>query len=297
MLLLAASFGTALSQIELECNFQAFFTQYICYLDRIEVLNPAESVTITGQHLGDRTNADVNTVLIDNSNTPFMIQELFEAFPNLYELAVFNSNLQSINVSSSVQLIWLDLYRNNISRIEPSSVTGLASQRRLNYLDWTSNQIREIDEDAFVGLDSVLSLFLMDNLIEEIRNQTFHPLTNITRIELERNRLTRIEETTFAMNRNLQALYLESNEINAISPLFLASQRESLEYVNLSDNRCVSQFFNLNNIQENWDLMNNELLPCFDNFNGTVPELRRVIMEFTGSIAIYDEFGNILARF
>lgn len=293
-----ASFGSTLSQdVELQCDYVLFFGEYICFLNGIEVLDPSANVIFTGQHIGDRTNDDVEIVQIDNSNTPFVIPQIFTTFPFLIDLTVQESNLQSINIPDSIQLVWLYLYGNNISTIESSDVTGLVSQRSLNYLYITSSLVQNIDENAFVGLENVTALVLINNNITEIRNGTLAPLVNVRRIDFERNSLSRIEEDTFAWNRNVQSIYLEFNQINAVSPRFLVSQRDSfLNYVNLRGNECVDELYFVNE-ETGLIRMNNELRGCFNNFLGEVSELRRVIMEFVGHITIIDEFGNIIARF
>lgn len=290
--------GSNVSQdIELQCEYALFFGEYICYLIDIEVLNPSANVTITGQHIGDRTNDDVDMVDIISSNTPFMIPQIFTTFPNIMDLAIENSNLQSINIPENVQLVWIFLFENNISRIDAGTVTGLANQRRLNFLYLPSNLIQDVDEDAFVGLGNLSALVLLDNQITQIKNRTLAPLINAVRIDYELNLLTIIEEDTFAWNSNIQSIGLHNNQIIAISPKFLASQRESsLSIISLDNNNCINETFSVES-EDGWIFLNNELRDCFHNFIGEVSEVRRVIMEFVGNITIIDEFGNIIARF
>lgn len=43
-------------------------------------------------------------------------------------------------------------------------------------------------------------------------------------------------------------------------------------------------------------VLNNALTLCIDNFRGERRETRRITLEFQGPLALFDEFGNILAR-
>lgn len=298
MLFLLASFGSSSSQdIELVCEFEIFIGEYTCWLSNIEVLNPLANVTVTGEHVEDRNNSDVETVRIRNSTTPFMIQQIFETFPNMMEINIQDSHLESLRIPDSVQLTYVYLNGNNISIIEASSVTGLNNQRQLRDLYLIDCQIGEVDENAFVGLENLTgAVVLIRNQIQEIRPGTLDPLVNAYRIDYERNNLTRIEEATFARNTALERIYLEYNQINEVSRNFLSNNRENLLSINLNGNRCVSQSFFFGSDAE-WSFFNNAMQGCYTNFDGSSPDTRRVTMEFVGSIAIYDEFGNILARF
>lgn len=154
------------------------FDDYGCLLINITVLDPAANIVFVGQHLDNLTDSDVLSMVIVNSNTPFMMPQMFTTFPNMDELLIFSSNLQSINVPSSAQLFYLTrlLYDNNISRIESGSLRG---QSRLTYLELSSNNIQEIEEDAFVDLEALNTLVLVGNQLQEIRGTTLHNLTNL----------------------------------------------------------------------------------------------------------------------
>lgn len=41
--------------------------------------------------------------------------------------------------------------------------------------------------------------------------------------------------------------------------------------------------------------MNNALNVCFNG--GVAPELKRISLEYVGSLTIYDNFGNLIGRF
>lgn len=293
LILLVATFGSYSAQdVELTCVFGShLFDDYGCLLVNITVLDPEANIVFVGQHLDNLTDSDVLSMVIFNSNTPFMMPQMFTTFPNMDELLIMSSNLQSINVPSSAQLFYLILYDNNISRIESGSLRG---QSRLTYLELSSNNIQEIEEDAFVDLEALNTLVLIDNQLQEIRGTTLHNLTNLIHLDFWYNNITHIGENTLSGLTNLLYLYFDNNQIEAVHPRF-ASDLASLQYVDLVGNSCVNRYFELSN-EQSWREMNNALQTCFNNYNGTIPELRTVTMQFTGNLAIFDEFGNIIAR-
>lgn len=292
ILLIAVLSASSAQDIEITCVFQwSFFNEYTCYLENITVWDPSVNVAFIGEHLANLTDHDVEVVEIRNSNTPFMMPQMFTTFPNIYELIIENSNLQSLDIPSSAQLVWLFINRNNISHIGSGSIRG---QSRLAYMELNSNGIVTIDEDAFADLIALTALLLMHNQITEIQGATFHHLTSLTAIDIQGNNLTRISEHNFSRNTNLFSLYLDLNQIEAIHPHF-ASELANLRYLNLHGNSCINRNFELEGEPGLID-MNTELQTCYHNYNGGVPETRRITMSFMGNLTIFDESGNVVAR-
>lgn len=147
-MLFLGALSSASSQVVLNCNFTLFvFNEYGCVLNGITVLDPSASVSFTGQHIGDRTNEDVEIVEIVNSYTPFIIPQIFSTFQNLIELEVRNGGLQSISLpDESNRLQYLTLLGNNISRIENGT---FRNHSNLAVISLNSNLIQEVEEAAF----------------------------------------------------------------------------------------------------------------------------------------------------
>lgn len=260
-------------------------------LHNIEVTDPTVNVIFGGTHAENRANSDVNIVEIDNSITPFMIPQIFTTFPNINELTIEHSGLQSISIPDSVQLHWLYLFGNNVSRIENGT---FRNQTQLLFLYILFSNVEVIEEDALEGLTSLTSLVLVNNWIAHLEPRTFQPLINVENIDLGENRLTSVSEQLFSSNTRLRLLYLEFNQINAIAPGFDTSLRNTLYLMNLLGNVCVNRSFSLST-PESWELLDDGLATCFENFsNGTVPEIGQIQMEFSGCMSIFDEFDNLL---
>jgi len=276
--------------LELNCEYSYTANEYGCTLNDIMVTHRSRNLVIVGQHLEGHSDDDVEVITITNSNTPFIIPQFFDVFPNLNEMIIIQSNLQSLEFPENAELVWLALSGNNISRIEDGTFEHL---NQLLYLDMQQNGIEEIGENAFAGLEHLATLALLMNHISVLHPRVLHPLTSLSVFDIFGNELSSIGAETFEMNANLDQIFLDFNRINGISREFLANT-DRLNILNLMGNSCVNHVFFLHD-DESWDEMNAALETCFRNFEG--PEERQVIMSFQGPISFYDQQGNRLASF
>lgn len=259
----------------------------MCSLGRITVLDPSVNVIFNGTHTGNRTDADVDLVEIWSSNTPFIINQLFTTFPNLQFLNIYDSNLATVFIPPAAQLVQLVIQNNNVSKIESNS---FRNQTQLRWFLITNSGVTDIDEDALEDLHAVEDFVFWNNNIQKLTPRTLAPLINAKRMTFRNNLISKIDEDTFLNNTNLELLELNGNRIDQIHPRAFANLRNSLSSLYLDGNQCVSQTFYLQNDQD-WTAMNNALERCFRN----TP--RNITMEFSGPMTIYDEFGNIIAKF
>ena len=294
MIYLVSALSPALSQnLALECDFFDEYNGYGCLLNNITVLDRARNLTIGGEHIGNFTNADVRIVRITNSNTPFVIEQIFTTFENVRNLQIYDSHLESINLPNATHLREIYFIGNNISRIENAT---FINHPQLIYLNLRNNQILELDEDAFLGLSLVIALGLNSNHITNIAPRTFHPLVNATYLNLEGNNLSSIGNEVFSQNTHMETLYLENNQISEITPRFTSRFGTELSYINLAGNVCIDRSFSMSGDEEfGRILIHNGLRKCFQNFIGTVPELREITFQFRGPLRLFDEFGNLIA--
>lgn len=291
MLLVAYLSALSAQTVDLECNFVYTLALYTCELSDIIVTDPEAQYNFGGEHLENRTNDNVDRVAIQNSNTPFIIPEIFTAFPNITELLIRESGLESIEFPPTHQLRRIFFSYNRIGTLKNAT---FANQSNLTHLNLNRNHIAVIEEDAFIGLDNVETIFLIANNLTELPGRIFANIPSLTTLDLENNNLTRIEAATFAENRQLWRLYLEYNEITAIEPTFLRNLT-GLNYVNLRGNECVQNGFFFD---DEFDTIrfHQSLADCYEGFTPRSPnEDRSMTMEFAGQLNVYDAFNNIIA--
>lgn len=291
MIFLAAISPVLSQDVTLECQFLvSIFDEYACALIGVTLTDPELSVTLVGEHVGNRTNEDVDVVFIMNSDTPFTIPEIFTTFPNMIELEIDFANLQSINIPDTVRLQWLDIFGNNVERVESDS---FVNQTDLEFCFLSLNSIQTIAGDAFEGIDVMLYLELVFNDIEEFEPLTFQPLTEVLILDFEGN-LLRSVDNIFTENRQLWNLYFEYNQINEIHPSLYAALEDNLEVSYLYGNICINRGFYFQDEVE-FALLHSSLRTCYLNFNGTeITEDKDFGMRFSGFLRVYDEFNNLI---
>jgi len=87
---------------------------------------------------------------------------------------------------------------------------------RTNYIDFSSNQIEIIADDAFEGISNVLfSMRLSDNRIQVIRKRHFEKFIRLSQLFLNKNQIYLIEEGTFIALISLDFLDLNYNNLSS----------------------------------------------------------------------------------
>jgi len=295
VVIFVVAISSVLSQeVTLECQFAESLlndVDYACLFYGVTHTDPTANVIIGGEHYENRSNDDVNVLLILYCDMPFLAPEIFTTFPNLRDIEIDYSNLNTLTIPNTVQLEFLYLYGNNIPRIDSDSISG---QERLEFVLMAWNHIQEIAEDAFVGLGELIILTLYFNDIAQIEPQTFQPLVNVQVIDLEDNLLTRIDDI-FSENRMMTNLYMEYNMIEEVHPNFNANLRENLGTFYAFGNRCINSGFYIYD-EHDFAVINNAMRHCYHNFNGSESEDKTIGMNFGGNLRIYDQFGNIIGR-
>jgi Leucine-rich repeat (LRR) protein len=257
------------------------------------VLSRSANVTFTGNHLEDRTDLNVTKVRITGTNTPFIIPQVFEAFPNIKKHEINFARLQDVEVPVSASLEELDVRFNRVERIQRGAFRNVP---QLVTLLLVANQIETVDEGAFEGLAELYTLDLSANRIRVLTPQTFNPLAYVGDVKLDFNLLTRIDVGMFAMNNNLQRLYLNYNQLIEVAPTFTRTLANTkLYYLAMELNRCINGEFLI--VDEfSYMGLNKVLRTCFYNHEGKeVTDFRRITLEFNGPMELYDKFGNIVA--
>uniref|UniRef100_A0A671Q292 Extracellular matrix protein 2-like n=1 Tax=Sinocyclocheilus anshuiensis TaxID=1608454 RepID=A0A671Q292_9TELE len=161
------------------------------------------------------------------------------SIPELKSLSLQGNEIKTIPAGAFngiPNLEWIDLGKNKIvsSGIDPQALKGLKFLSRL-YMDGNlleqipselpstlqelkinENNLKEIEENSFEGLSSLVTLEMEGNLLSEgnVNPQAFTPLKELTYIRLGRNHFRTIPQ---GLPASLLELYLENNLIEEIS--------------------------------------------------------------------------------
>jgi Leucine-rich repeat (LRR) protein len=260
--------ATQSNPIEIECEytFSSVTQFYQCGFGHINITDDlTQSFVFTGNHLPNRSDADVTSVWIDNATIPFMLTDIFRAFPNIRHMITSYAGLKRFQPSAVVSarnLIFFTVVRNPTLNEIQSHAFGGASH--LDSLDLSSNNISMIHRNAFVGLNRLVSLGLHNNALETLPSNVLWPLRRMTVITLSSNRLTVLDGRLFISKSRLFNINLSNNPINAIERTFMQYTRVT-RFMNFQRNICVNDFFD-------FQFQSNETIwgafeTCFDNFD------------------------------
>ena len=280
---------------DITCNFilHPVLMQYSCVIGGQTIPNnPDLQLNFVGEHLSGRSNVDVQSIQIYNSNIPFVNSQFFTTFP--WATNLINSRgivrLQSNAFRNGSSLNMVEMVdNNNLRSIESFAFTGAANLRLINL---QRNAIESIHEDAFNGLVSLTSLFLRFNNIQQLHHRTFTTTNLISYVSFDDNQIEFLDERIFSSNAGMQIINLENNKINKIGRNFL-SGLNSLGTLTLSGNVCIDKNFSLFN-NATIDSVNKELAYCFANADGD--ELRRFVLEIRGPFSLKFENGTEIIR-
>nr|XP_017101425.2 insulin-like growth factor-binding protein complex acid labile subunit [Drosophila bipectinata] len=169
---------------------------------------------------------------------------IFYHLPKLKVLNVSNNNLYEIKrplfmgPKDPMPLELLDYSSNNVKILEDSVFCRLGNLKTLNL--WL-NLINRIHPRAFVGLTSLQSLQLQGNKISILPDEVFANLTSLEGIDLSRNNIKKLGARVFGdtLLRRFTKLDLSNNNIMDLHPLAFSSL-PFLKELRLKRNRLVS---------------------------------------------------------
>jgi hypothetical protein len=266
--ILASSVAKA-QTINVDCRFSSRLYQvYQCLLMDIAVPDSDDAnITIGGQHEANKSNVDVNEVVIQGFNVPFILTQAFSTFPNLQFFYLQVSGLTRIQPNAFVNgggLILLDIsFEKNITHLPANGFVGLS---RLQRLELNNNPLQTIDENAFIGLDKLTDLVLNHNFLRVLPTNVFKPLHLMVEVYVSWNQLESLDGQLFANNPLLEVAMFYSNQINSVGRNFLIYIRY-LQKLEMRENRCVNKNWIINNNPTRIENVREDLEVCFDNLN------------------------------
>lgn len=91
------------------------------------------------------------------------------------------------------------------------------------------NGIMTLDQEDFIGLESLEMLDLSQNKLNELPDCVFEPLSTLRNLDLSSNQITHISQESFTGLELLERLYLHSNAIKSIHPSAFDGLEQLLE--------------------------------------------------------------------
>ena len=163
-----------------------------------------------------RVSKSLTELQLDYSNLPRLEKDQFIGLPNLANIGLFSCNIQYIgaNFLSGTKVTRVDLYRNNIVKIDAAALRG-------DVIDWFDCRYCGLTTDKVFGKDQFLlqatSLTRIDlghNDITHIPNDAFEGLRKLDTLLLFYNNISTIDENPFTILKASSTLGIEMNPFN-----------------------------------------------------------------------------------
>lgn len=153
---------------------------------------------------------------------------------SVYKIRMNNNSISDIDdVEWPKSLISLALADNQIGRLRDRTFIMAPNMKKI-YLN--SNQINEIQPDAFAGLAKLSWLYLDHNKLETFDTSLLKHSPLIKKIDLTANNIDLPDETQFGLYKHIEELFLDHNRISRIRAHWF-SNMSSLGWLSLAHNR------------------------------------------------------------
>ena len=275
------------------CFYQRSETGYFCELLSGTHLNRDDEFVILGNHVSPLTDLDVVRVVSSQdfpSNLKFLPSALLQKFPNLKNLELLNVRLETLNrLEYCEKLEKISLDHNMLARISPGIFENCSN---LTEISIGSNEINELDDEAFRNLQKLQILSLKNNIIDKVIPKIFDLLPNLKSVDLQSNRINEIPSNSFNNLLKLENIHLEFNNVRKIfSEAF--KNLPALIQLNLNDNQIeeidLKAFHTLDNL-DSFYLYNNSISELKSGSFSKMPKLRILRLDSNKITAVQRNF-------
>lgn len=147
-------------------------------------------------------------------------------------------SLRKLNLSQN--RLSIEGFGNDLaSSTTPLTSSPIPCPMVLETLDLSFNTIRKLGSNGFVRMRQLIELRLQNNQIEDVEEGAFGGLNQLKLLNLSSNRLVTLPFRLFTGNPHLRELHLQNNSITALSPS-LFSTLDELLLLDLSRNGLSS---------------------------------------------------------
>ncbi|KAK7878549.1 hypothetical protein WMY93_030385 [Mugilogobius chulae] len=141
-------------------------------------------------------------------------------------------NLTEVPLNIPPYTVVLDLSYNDLKRLK--SDWTIDRLPNLHNLLASHNEITYLSSEAFLNVKHLRYLDLSSNDLQQFNDNVFDPLVNLEVLLLYNNRISQIDRVAFITMVNLQKLYLSKNQMSRF-PLELVREKSPLDKLSLLD--------------------------------------------------------------
>ena len=217
------------------------------------------------------SNRNLHTLSLSGNRLQTLDAASFTGLEVLNALFLDDNRLQIVHVSSFANitsLMELNVGQNRLQTV-PQAIQTLHSLRSL---DLSHNQIGDISNASYRGLEQLYSLNLEDNIIGNLSRGDFLDLPSLRVLNLANNSIGSVEQGTFDNIPDLHALRLDSNKVADINGLFV--NLRDLLMLNISANRIQMFDYAMIPVGLQWLDLHDNLIENLGNYFEIESELK-----------------------
>lgn len=184
-------------------------------LSSIHVLNLASNQIKQIDQSAFSSNPTLRAIRLDNNHIQD-ISGVFTSLPDLVWLNVSDNNIHQFDYSHlPASLEWLDIHKNNLSRL--GNYFDVRNITQIKMLDVSYNHLVRIDDSSIPN--SIQTLYLNNNRIREVASGTFLKKRHLEKVVLYGNQIRELDITAFTLNpisdtKEMPQFYIGDNPIH-----------------------------------------------------------------------------------
>jgi hypothetical protein len=257
--------GITADKVNLHCTYTDHQDLgYHCRIENARINSINDQITITGNHIGNFNDAQVQRVLFISSWITHIPNEIFEKFQNLRHFDAPSTNLQKIGeLKNCRSLLKLDVSRNRLPQLTRKSIQNC---NKLQSIDASFNLISDLEPGFLLKFPDLTNLNLIGNRIKELKEGSLLRANNNPGFTLSfgHNPLERLEGSV-DVEANFAYLNFQECNLLSVDPRFLDKFNGQITTLDMRGNRCVNTQFG--NVNSGFASRVRELLKdCFGNF-------------------------------
>lgn len=279
--------------INCEFSFDEPHNDYICFLRNITLTDDEnQTITIGGDHLPERDEFSVNSVIIEDSTTPFIINQIFTTFPYVDRLLIESSGLQRIQPNAFANATFLHrVYIYGAPEFRHLPANAFEGASSIQELEIVNTGLETFHDQAFSVNGALFMLSLGRNNISALSPNLLRPLESLGMFYAFVNHLESLDGRLFQANNYMRLIDFGRNQINSVGRNFFDNLRD-LEVFAIDDNICADDHWYIGG-EVTIDTVIEALETCFANF---VDDVKIFTMELRGTLIIRDQNGTEITR-
>jgi len=225
---------------------------------------------------------NLNALILDQNEIRIIPDNVFSSSPALSLLSFMSNEVNQIQTDAfaGTKLTYINLDENDLTRINPDWFEESRGDNLLYYMI-ASNNIRNLQSNAFPSLPKIVEISLSSNPLVGIASDAFFGLTNLQILELNSCGLRTLESHWFNDLKGLLRIYLNQNELKELPENIFGN----LTHVHVANNK-------LHTITSN-SFTNLSRLILFNGRNNQIDEIDPIFFNDTQSMYNLQLYGNI----